>query len=216
MRKAKPKLAARRRKGFVWKRHKDDWYRESPLAAGAIFKVEKFSAVWDGCCGKGNIVDAAVKRGYRKAQGSDLRNRARGRFQVLDFFDADPTHAPAKKWDLVSNPPFSKAAKIVAHAFAIGASKVAIILPTKRLNAIWSWAIPLGLRRIWFLTPRENMLPGNEKRFREEQRERKRRGLKNGGGSIDYVWLVFSRDETSPHEFGWVHRDRGPILAKIG
>ena len=57
---------------------------------------------------------------------------------------------------------------------------------------------PLPLAKIYLLTPRPSMPPG----------EVIARGERPGGGRMDFAWLVFNHGHSGPPELRWLHRDR--------
>jgi hypothetical protein len=68
---------------------------------------------------------------------------------------------------------------------------------TRRLNAA-RWLANTPLARIYLLTPRPSMPPG----------EVILRGEKPGGGTQDFCWLVFSHRHKGPPTVQWLYRDR--------
>ena len=60
------------------------------------------------------------------------------------------------------------------------------------------WLEPLPLAKIYLLTPRPSMPPG----------EVIARGERPGGGRMDFAWLVFNHGHSGPPELRWLHRDR--------
>ena len=99
--------------------------------------------------------------------------------------------------DVVTNPPFRLARAFVERALTLGARKTAVIFPTARLNAA-RWLEPLPLVKIYLLTPRPSMPPG----------EVIARGERPCGGRMDFAWLVFNHGHSAPPELRWLHRDR--------
>jgi hypothetical protein len=97
-----------------------------------------------------------------------------------------------------ANPPFKLARAFVERALKLGAKKTAIIFPTARLNAA-RWLEPLPFAKIYLLTPRPSMPPG----------EVIARGERPGGGKTDFAWMVFDHSHIGPPELRWLHRDGG-------
>jgi hypothetical protein len=77
------------------------------------------------------------------------------------------------------------------------------VFPTARLNA-GRWLTDTPLRRIWLLTPRPSMPPG----------ETILRGGRAAGGKTDFCWLLFDQgfkfEQCTKGEptIGWLHRDQ--------
>jgi hypothetical protein len=145
----------------------------------------------DPAAGSGTIPRAARAAGLSNF-ASDIADHGCGPRQ--DFLIAS---APAEAFDVVTNPPFRLARAFVERALTLGARKTAIIFPTARLNAA-RWLEPLPLAKIYLLTPRPSMPPG----------EVIARGERPGGGRMDFAWLIFNHGHSGPPELRWLHRDR--------
>ena len=168
-----------------------EWYVEPVWCSERLFEEEKFEGgVYDPCCGMGRIPLSALKIGLR-AYGSDKVHRGWDS-TPQDFFRHRDWHD-----NLVFNPPFDIAKEFARHALALARRKVAMIFPTARLNAA-HWMLEAPLARIWLMTPRPSMPPGNMILA----------GEKPGGGKSDYCWVVWSRDYTGAPEMCWLHRER--------
>jgi hypothetical protein len=188
-------MSIRPRRSHIFDRDRDDFYSEPEWCSRRLFEVEEFRGlIWDPACGLGTIPRSA--RAARLSNfASDLVDRGYG--DCRDFLTA-PAPTIAGLFNVVCNPPFALAAEFVERAIVLGAAKVAIIFPTPRLNAAhWLEALPLA--RIWLLTPRPSMPPG----------EMIARGEKPGGGKTDFAWLVFDRAHNGPPTLGWLYRDGG-------
>lgn len=99
--------------------------------------------------------------------------------------------------NIVTNPPFDIMRLFARHAIELARGKVAMILPIARLNAA-SWLRETPLRRIWLMTPRPSMPPG----------EAIAAGQKPGGGKVDFCWLVWEQGYKGNPALFWLHRDR--------
>jgi hypothetical protein len=181
--------APRLRSSHIWPRNTADWYVEMCWCSSRLFEVETFvGAVHDPACGMGRIVAAARAHGH-EATGADLVDRGFG-FPVGDFA---LTMVPVA--NIVVNPPFAIARQFVEHALELAERKVAVVFPTARLNAA-RWLQDLPLRRIWLLTPRPSMPPG----------EAIMRGERAAGGKSDFTWLVFEQGFEGEPSIGWLRR----------
>jgi len=58
------------------------------------------------------------------------------------------------------------------------------------------WLVNSPLARVYLLTPRPSMPPGQVILA----------GEKPGGGTQDFVWLVFERDHVGPAHLRWLRR----------
>jgi hypothetical protein len=186
-----PAKGKRPRRSHIFDRDDDDFYVEPVWCSERLFAVETFTGlIWDPAAGSGTIPRSARAAGLSNF-ASDIADHGCGPRQ--DFLTAP---APAVAFSIVTNPPFKLARAFVERALTLGAAKVAIIFPTARLNAA-RWLKPLPLAKIYLLTPRPSMPPG----------EVIARGEKPGGGKTDFCWLVFDRTHSGPPELWWLHRD---------
>ena len=100
--------------------------------------------------------------------------------------------------NICCNPPFTVCNQFVRRALELATGKVAMIWLARRLNAA-RWLQDTPLARVYLLTPRPSMPPGHVILA----------GEKPGGGTQDFVWLVFTRGHVGPPELRWLHRDKG-------
>jgi hypothetical protein len=135
------------------RRSNNDFYVEPEWCSERLFDVEPFvGEIIDPACGLGRIVTAAATHGHCSS-GLDIAQRAPG-FLQANFFEE-----PGRCLNIVTNPPFDIAREFAFHALELASRKVAIIFPTARLNAA-RWLEQTPLARIWLLTPRPSMPPG--------------------------------------------------------
>jgi hypothetical protein len=180
-------------KAHIFPRAADEFYVEPEWCSERLFQEEPFEgAIYDPCCGIGRIVVSALKAGYR-AYGSDLVHRGWDS-TPQDFLQHRDCHD-----NIVCNPPFDIAQGIAERALALARHKVAIILPTARLNAA-HWLKGTPLQTIWLLTPRPSMPPGRVILG----------GGKPGGGKADFCWLVLAKGHSGEPAMRWLHRDVVP------
>lgn len=195
----------REKRARIWARDPHDWYVEERRASAGLFGVERFvGKVWDPACGQGNICEEADARGY-VVIGTDLVKRVdakpwwRGE---RDFLLSN--YAPEAE-NVVCNPPFFRgkgAEAFIRKSLSFARGKVAMFVDQKflasdgRSNGIYAEFPP---SRIWMVTPRVSCPPG----------EFLASGGKAGGGTADYVWLVW--DMTAPRvnmpTFGWIRQE---------
>ena len=139
----------------------------------------------------GRIVEAPRRAGY-EAYGSDIVDRGNHLDAMVDFFDCRQSHGNS----IVCNPSFHVCRpELIGHALKL-ANKAAMIWLARRLNAA-RWLRDTPLARVYFLTPRPSMPPGHVILA----------GEKPGGGSQDFVWLVWEHGHAGPPELHWLHRD---------
>jgi hypothetical protein len=210
--KAKPALKLRR--SHIFEKETDGWYVEPSWCSERLFEVESFgprgSLVIDPACGMGRIVASAMAAGYH-AIGSDIVERYG--CEQRDFLTDDlprnyvgvvkigrserqVTLVLPNRFSIVCNPPFDLIEQFCRRALQIGAFKIAMITPLRRLPAA-HWLQDLPLKTIYFLTPRPSMPPGS---YIES-------GKKPGNGSQDFCWLMFTTGYNGAPQMKWLHRD---------
>ena len=185
----------KRRDSHIFEKEKHGHYVEPEWCSRRLFEVEKFKGpIYDPACGWGRILHEAADAGY-KVLGSDIVDRQRhglnGVFSEYDFLSRHRKFGGS----VVCNPPFDHVEEFCRHALDLGATKVAVICLTRRLNAA-HWLRELPLRFIWLLTPRPSMPPGSWIVA----------GNKPGGGTQDFCWLVFELGYTGHPQIGWLYR----------
>ena len=193
--------SVRARNSHIFDRVPNNWYREPSWPAERLFQQESFAGIiWDGCCGGGTIPEAAKAAGLATF-ASDLVDRGYG--AQRDFLTEPAPIAPP--FTVVTNPPHQKQSEqqFVERALELGADKVVILFQTSKMHAAWGWLIPCRLARVFLLTPRPSIPPG----------EMIERGEKPGGGRYDYSWLIFDRTHEGPPILGWLHK-RGARAAR--
>lgn len=174
-----------------WQREEHEHYVEPEWCSRRLFEVERFvGGIWDPCCGFGRIPESAKAFGLENS-ASDIVDRGYPGCRVGDFLKSEGG-AP----NIVCNPPFNIIRPFAEHALRMAVRKVAMIFPTRRLNAA-HWLRQTPLVQVWMLTPRPSMPPGHVIASGEEA----------GGGKVDFCWLVWEHGHTGRTEFGWLHRD---------
>lgn len=196
----------RKRDSHIFDRDKLDHYVEPGYVSKRLFDVESFRpthlqsepVILDPCCGWGRIPTAAIEAGYQ-VLASDIAARwACDWAYVLDFFDPKAEYFFRTAQSVVTNPPFDRIEEVARRACELASYKVALICPLRRLPAA-KWLRDLPLKKIWVMTPRPSMPSG----------EHIRAGGRIGGGTQDFVWLIFEKgcDHGCP-EMDWLHRDK--------
>ena len=189
----------------IFEREPHGHYVEPEWCSARLFEAESFGApgarVLDPACGWGRILRAAKAAGYSPV-GSDIVDRLDRQglehvaFHVCDFLEGSPVRSA---WSIVSNPPFDHVEEFCRRALEIAVFKVAMIFLLRRLPAA-RWLRHLPLESILLLTPRPSMPPGAWIAD----------GNNPGGGSQDFVWLIFNKQSTatgSPR-LRWLCRDK--------
>ena len=176
----------------VWTKDPHGFYIEPEWCSRRLFEVERFDGVIkDPACGIGRITDAARAAGYRVI-ATDLVDRG-----YLQFVDAeDFLRSECRVDNVITNPPYHICRAFAEHALKLARRKVAMIWLARRLNAA-RWLVNTQLARVYLMSPRPSMPPGHVILAGEEP----------GGGTQDFVWLVFSRGHRGSPELRWLHRD---------
>lgn len=198
---------ARPRRAHIFAPDPHGFYVEPQWFSVRLFEVEQFGApgtrILDPACGWGRILKAAQAAGY-VVTGSDIVARLNverlNRCElgdapfVCDFLERSPLRAVCS---IVCNPPFNHIEKFCARALEVATFKVAMLVPLRRLPAA-HWLERMPLETIYLLTPRPSMPPGTWIAA----------GNIPGGGSQDFVWLVFNKTMTpAAPRIRWLHRD---------
>jgi hypothetical protein len=174
-----------------------DFYCEPAWSVDLLLdRIPMPGGLHDPCCGLGTIVDTATDR-LIPATGSDIVDRAMGRFPVQDFLQ-DQVIYP----NIVCNPPFKKRASIpvIQHALrhVAAGGRAAFLLPLTFLasqdrHALFKQERPTVL----VLSRRPSLPPGELLRSLGEDCRR--------NGSTDFVWIVFRPGHTAaPAEIDWM------------
>lgn len=198
-----PAGALRRVDAHAFEREPYEHYVEMRWNNRVLFEAERFDGfIHDPCCGWGRIPEAARAAGHIGVTGSDIVDRGFAGCGIESFLETtDPVD------NIVMNPPFDQSEEFIRHACGLARRKVASIMMGRRLAAA-HWMRKLPLVRVWYLTPRPSMPPGQ---VAEDLMISL--GKDPSGGSQDFVWVVFDKSVpplTIP-PFGWLHRDKGAI-----
>ena len=170
-------------------READDHYVEPAWTVDLLFdRVILPRGLHDPCCGFGTIPEAASARGIA-ATGSDLIDRANGRFPIQDFL-TDQREQPS----VVCNPPFKDSAEFVLHGLRVvrPLGVVAVIAQAKFLFSQGRHALftLTEFERVIIFSRRPSMPPG---KMLAELGEACR-----GGGAMDYCWCIWRVGKMTP------------------
>lgn len=175
-----------------------DWYVEPEVATAFLLDREPIGeVVWDPCCGQGNILIEAHRRGH-EVFGSDIVDRRQGgspfHWSRLDFLANWPLPRSLGGMSILMNPPYGKAK--LAEAFirkAVslpGADKVCVFVNSKflfgsgRSKGLWTDLPPT---RVYPVNPRPSCPPG----------EFLLAGGRASGGVENFAWLVYDLADKS-------------------
>lgn len=163
-----------------------EYYKEPAWAVEALLDAERFIGdTLDPCCGSGTIPDTFNKRGLT-AYGSDIVDRAAGRFNVGDFF-ADGVVEPSVS-NIVSNPPFSLLLPFIDRSLIIAQHKVVVLARLAFLETPGRKAFFLSrpLARVLVFSKRVSMPPAGM-------------GIPEKGGTVAFAWFVFEHGHRGPN-----------------
>lgn len=195
----------RKRESSLWPREEHDWYQEPRWVSQRLFEAEGFrGSVWDPAAGGGNIVLEAMAAGFTTL-ASDIVVRSLGLgVRNHNFLERDPFFPNIH--NIVSNPPFKlcddrkgSTHPWVEQCLRLASRKVALLLPANWIQGDRRsrWLEGTPLRRVWFISPRPAMPPGQVVAA----------GQKTGAGTTDYAWFVWQQDYDGPAEIRWLRRD---------
>ena len=174
----------------------NEHYVESRWCSRRLFETEPFiHEIGDPACGFGHISDSARAAGHA-VRSTDIVDRGYQHFHGTEDLLSSTGRIP----NIVTNPPFDLFEEFARHALALTVGKVAMIWLTRRLNAA-RWPEQTPLVRVWLLTPRPSMPPGEVYRRYEAQ------GREPSGGTQDFCWLVWQHGEPYRGEMRWLRRD---------
>lgn len=169
-----------------YERDEYDWYVEPLWCVNALdARVTFKSSVHDPCCGMGTIPK------FMKGTGADLVDRGFG-YPVKNFLDDKTLYD-----NIVTNPPYGIAQRIIEHALDHARFKVAALVQTKFLSSQRRYDL-FGRNEtelVIMLSRRPSMPPG---KMLVEHGESIR-----GNGSIDYCWVIWNKEHTGGCKIIW-------------
>jgi len=113
-------------------REQNDYYATHPKAVEQLLRLEIFKKnIWECACGEGHISKVLTSNGY-SVKSTDLIHRGFG--DTLDFLK---TNTPVD-FDIITNPPFSKANDFLIKAMDIlvNGGKLALFLRIQFLEGV--------------------------------------------------------------------------------
>lgn len=191
------------------KRHPYDWYVEPQWTTEQLIRAIGFreelahgEAIWDPCCGYGNIPSAFEGWGFggRVWLSDIVRNVDEANFvEPFEFFSVDflEVEAAPARCSIVCNPPYSYrkvqgvliSELFARHALqlvrACGGRRVCMLLPSKWLasQARYRLFTEFPPSAVLHLCQRPSMPPGDRIAAMGDRAFR--------GGMVDYCWIVW-------------------------
>lgn len=192
-----------------------DWYVEPVRSPEQLFHAIDFGGdfIWDGCCGKGTILDVAAKFGH-PTFGSDLADRGAVRCHDWTQLDILKTTRlpfrlpPGVQLSYVSNPPYGYmkdiAEKIMRHVLTeFPVRRAAFLVPIAFLASEGRFRLftrDFRPSHIAVHSDRITCPPGHQMAVLDRLE----------GGMADYVWVVFTRPHRWRTETVWLPPGRHP------
>jgi hypothetical protein len=172
--------------GFGRNREKDDFYSTPPHATEQLLSVEKFEGnIFEPCCGQGHISKVLIDHGYT-VESSDLIDRGYGETGIDFLFERN------QRDNIITNPPFKLATKMVSHSQYIAKYKIAMLLKITFLEGIERYDLfkefpPI---RIWVFSKRVTTQKGADEKIK--------------GGMFCFAWFVWQVGNKKPPTVGWL------------
>lgn len=177
---------------------KDEWYPTPAAVTRALLSVEAFGGgIWEPCAGAGDMAAVLREAGHTVRASTIWQGRhdpAAPKHRVIgdtDFLKAEALTHP----NIITNPPFSIAEKIIVHALVLRPVKLALLLNIRFLGSIgraeglYAETPP---SRIWIFGDRVTMYPGDYK------------GEKNSTTET-HAWFIWeSPQRPHPPTIGWI------------
>lgn len=177
-----------------------DFYVEQPWCVDALLNRELFTGLcYDPACGIGTIPLALVRSGLACAYGDLVARPGLGHIVERDFLKEDIV-GPVLD-NIICNPPYSKgkAEAFILRALVVANVKVAMLLQLsflasqERKRDIFD---PHPPARVYVFSRRPSMPPG--------QMLIDNPGYVGKGGSRDYCWIVWDKEDHGPTRMGWL------------
>jgi hypothetical protein len=163
-----------------------DFYPTPPWAVRGLLLKEKFSgSIYEPCCGNGSLARVLLEARYG-IQCSDLYDTGYGQPGI----DACTLEGPID--NIVTNPPYNLAEKMLIHFLEITRNKVALLLRLAFLES--------GRRYPFFKTTP----PARLYVFSERLSMTKAGIAANGGGKITYGWFIWEKGFTGLPTLDWI------------
>lgn len=182
----------------TYDRSPDNWYVEPDWAVRQLMTAVDFGddMIWDGCCGKGTVLNVAAERGHM-VLGSDIVDRgARHRFIRGNVLNTRAAPKPeGRRVSYISNPPYGAddiAERIMRHVLTFDIHRAAFILPIAFLAGIdrhQFFTRDIRPSHTGIYSRRPTMPPGH---LIAEMGDRAFKG-----GMADYCAIIY----TAPHRF---------------
>ncbi len=153
-----------------------DYYKTPEWGTQALLDNETFEGkIWEPCCGDGAMSEVLRTSPYHVIS-SDLYDR--GYAPARDFFDMKGLVD-----NIVTNPPFNIAEKILHHALKITERKVCLLLRVAFLEGKGRWERVYDIKpptRVLIFSSRLSIYPASQERV--------------SGGTTAYGWFIWDQE----------------------
>ena len=176
-------------------REAHDYYATDPKAAALLMGVETFApAIWECACGEGHLSKEFEKAGYQ-VYSTDLIDRGYG--AVRDFLQSAAPPFPG--FDIITNPPYSKAAEFVDHAMTLidPGHKVAMFLKLQFLEG--------KERRELFKKWPPKVVYVSSSRIACAKNGRFDKDGKKASSAVAYAWYMWEKGYTGDTVVKWIN-----------
>ena len=174
-------------------RAENDYYATDPRAATLLMEVETFSPwVWECACGEGHLSRPFSEAGYQ-VYSSDLVDRGYG--VVQDFLSSAAPPLPG--FDIITNPPYSKAVDFVSHALEIidDGHKVAMFLKLTFLEG-------KNRKELFKRYPPKTIYVNSSRLLCAKNGDFKQN---RESGAVAYAWYVWVKGYTGDSVVKWIN-----------
>lgn len=183
-------------------RQAEDFYETDPEAIDRLvnskpeYAPDKNSLCWECAVGRGSLADRLEQFGY-EVYGSDLIDRANGKYDTLDFLQSTRPATNGKPLTIITNPPFQVAESFVTHACSL-------IKPGERVYML--------LKTLWLEGQKRQKLiyknPEIQLKYLLQFSKRVscfKDGEQTGhSGAQAYAWYVFEKPEKPLPVIDWI------------
>jgi hypothetical protein len=163
-----------------------DFYPTPPWAVRGLLMKEKFDGlIYEPCCGNGSMARVLLEARYG-VKCSDLYDTGYGQTGI----DACTLEGPID--NIVTNPPYNLAEKMLTHFLEITQKKVALLLRLAFLESArrYTFFQKSPPARLYVFSERLSMYKAGEN--------------VNGGGTIAYGWFIWEKGFTGLPALDWI------------
>lgn len=182
-------------------RHSEDFYATDPQAVRLLLKYEKFHhKVLEPCCGMGHISKVLIQHNY-EVISADKNDYGYGIVQKDFLAEDDLLNGLKGEVDIVTNPPYYLAVKMVEKALLLAKHKVAMLFPFWYIVKFY-WYPP---RRIYLFTRKINIAKDGD--FEAY----------HGKNMKDYAWFIFDKGYKGSSTIHYINNNKrvSPIVEEL-